>query len=66
MLPEYLRSPHSAGASAESNRVIWLIVIFCALMVFWGAVERLAPAKRVSSRRRMRGRNDRPFDWARN
>lgn len=48
------------------HEVIWLIVIYCVLIVLWGAVERLAPTRHLLAALRIRGRGDRPFDWARN
>lgn len=66
MLLDICADLNSYGAGADDGWVIWLMVIFCVLIALWGAVERLAPPKRLLVALRMRGRGDRPFDWARN
>jgi len=66
MLLDICADLNSCSAGADHGWVIWLMVIYCVLIVLWGAVERLAPPKRLLVALRMRGRGDRPYDWARN
>jgi len=66
MLLDICADLNSYSAGADHGWVIWLMVVYCVLIVLWGAVERLPPPKRLLVALRRRDRGDRPFDWARN